>query len=207
MGTIHRLCQMGRKGGFFFAWAATLIVFLLAIPGCGSQREEIRAPVMEEIGFSYLEETGTRIRTFQQQALQDLAAHRIEEASDAMKKAMDESAVLLFYDIPITEIRQLVFDAGRLYVIHGPKPASANLDRAAALMQRIADRGGPGLSAEMDEGLLLTEDLLLALNENSSSVVKKFETLSHKVNMLAMKSDLVLSGEHFSTEEKTGILQ
>jgi hypothetical protein len=158
---------------------------------------------MEETGFSYLEETAARIREAQQQAQKHLAEGRTDDARVALRRATEEAAVLVFYDIPITEIRQLVYDAGRLYALGRYQQSEKKLDRAAELMQQVGEKDGPMVLSKATEMLLLMKDLRLAMAENSASVPEKLESLGHQVNMMALKSDLVLSGAHFSENDKT----
>lgn len=176
---------------------------LIGLPGCRSERTGPWVPVLEETGFSYLDETAARIRESQQQAQKHLAEGRTDDARVALRRAAEEAAVLVFYDIPITEIRQLVYDAGRLYALGRLQPAQMKLDRAAELMQQIGERDGPMVLSKATEMLLLMKDLRLAMTENSPFVAEKFGSLGHQVNMMALKSDLVLSGAHFSENEKT----
>jgi hypothetical protein len=157
---------------------------------------------MEETGFSYLEETARRIRESQQQAQQDLADGRTDAARDSLRRAADAAAVLVFYAVPITEVRQLVYDAGRLYALDRHQQAERKLDRAARLMQQIGGSDGPTLLRESTEVFLLIKDLLLAMEVNPASVPERFNALGHKVNMMALKSGLLLSGAEFSGKNK-----
>jgi hypothetical protein len=157
---------------------------------------------MEETGFSYLEETARRIREAHQQAQQDLAEGRTDDARVSLQRAAEAAAVLVFYDIPITEVRQLVYDAGRLYALDRHQQAERKLDRAAGLMQQMAKNDGPALLREATEVFLQIKDLLLAMEVNPASVPEKFKALGHKVNLMALKSGLVLSGTHFSEKNK-----
>lgn len=188
----------------FLLFLVVAIAFssLPGLSGCRSEKTTPWVPVLEEPGFSYLEETARRIRESQQQAQQDLAAGRTDDARVSLQRAAEAAAVLEFYDIPITKVRQLVYDAGRLYVLDRQQQAERKLERAAGLMQQIGKNNGPALLAEATEVFLQIKDLLLAMEVNPASVPEKFKALGHKVNMMALKSGLVLSGAHFSEKNK-----
>jgi hypothetical protein len=181
---------------------AVTLSSLPGLSGCRSERTTPWVPVLEETGFSYLEETASRIRESQQQARQDLAAGRTDDARVSLRRAAEAAAVLVLYAIPVTEVRQLVYDAGRLYALDRQQQAARKLERAAGLMQRIGKNNGPALLAEATEVFLQIKDLLLAMEVNPASVPEKFKALGHKVNLLALKSGLVLSGAHFSEKHK-----
>jgi hypothetical protein len=120
-----------------------------------------------------------------------------------LQRAAEAAAVLVLYDIPITEVRQLVYDAGRLYALGRHPQAGRYLDRAARLMQQVGETDGPTVLNKSTEILRLIKDLRLGMEENPASVPEKFESLGHKVNMMALKSSLVLSGVHFLEKNKT----
>jgi hypothetical protein len=181
---------------------AVTLSALPGLPGCRSEKTTPWVPVLEETGFSYLEETAARIRESQQQAQQDIAAGRTDDARVSLQHAAEAAAVLAFYDIPVTEVRQLVYDAGRLYALDRHQQAERKLERAAGLMQQIGKSDGPTLLREATEVFLLIKDLLLAMEVNPASVPEKFKALGHKVNLLALKSGLVLSGAEFSGKNK-----
>lgn len=181
---------------------AIILTALPVLPGCRSEKTTSWVPVLEGTGFSYLEETARRIRDAQQQAEQELAAGRPDAARVSLQRATEAAAVLVHYDIPITEVRQLVYDAGRLYALDRHQQAERKLDRAAGLIQQIGESDGPTVLRKATEMLLQMKDLRLAMEENPASVPEKFESLGHRVNMMALKSGLVLSGAHFSEENK-----
>ena len=157
---------------------------------------------MEESGFSFLEDTAQRIRGFQLQAQRDLAAGRVDDARVSLQNAAAATAVLAFYDIPVTETRQLVYDAGRLFALGQHQQAVLKLDRAAGLMQQVGEKDGPMLRNEANEVLLAIGDLRLAMQEKSAAVPEKFKALGHRVNMMALKSDLILSGAHLLDQDQ-----
>lgn len=207
------MCQAGSSnseralqgiGRGWFALVAILLLNLnLGLPGCRSEPAIPWNPVIEETGFSYLEATAKRIREYQQQARQDLAAGRTDKARNSMERAGEAAAVLVFYALPITEVRQLVYDAGRLQALGNPQQAARKLDRASRLMQQIGETDGPSLLSETAGVQVMIKDLLIAMGTGSPAVPEKFKALGHKVNLLALKSDLVLSGVRFSEKKNS----
>lgn len=182
---------------------ALTLCTILGLPSCRSEQTTPWVPVMEETGFSNLENTAGRIRDSQRQAQQDLALGRIDDARVSLRRAAEAAAVLVLYDIPITEARQLIYDAGRLYALGRQQQAAIKLDRAAKLMQQMRKNDGPTFLGKVTEVLLLMQNLRLAMEDNPASVPEKFKILGHRINMMALKSDLVLSGAHFSEKDDT----
>lgn len=167
------------------------------LSGCVAEEKPPWIPVLEETGFSYLEGTAKRIAESLDKARQDLAAEDGHDAQDSLRRAAQAAGVLLFYDIPVTDARQLIYDAGRLYTLGRPRQARLKIDQADRLLQRMGKSNGAILAAHVNEALLLTKELRLAMEANSA-VAERFEALGHKINMMAMKADLILSGADFS---------
>jgi hypothetical protein len=69
-------------------------------------------------------------------------------------------------------------------------------------MRQMGKNDVPSLLDETTEVLHLIKDLRLAMEVNSASVPEKFDALGHKVNMMALKAALVLSGAHFSEKDQ-----
>jgi len=50
------------------------------------------------------------------------------------------------------------------------------------------------------EAEVMIDRLLLAMEQSPANVPEQFQSLGHKINMFAIKGDLVLSGVRFSEE-------
>jgi len=170
-------------------------------------------PAMEQTGFEYLDQAAQRILQSVREGKTALSTDR--RAADAhLAEAEDSVRVLLFYDLPITEARQLIYDAARLHEQVRHQDAIQHLDKANLTLDRINRHA----SANVRKPVVDLQAKIVALRtviekeqqaisaqrqaEISIDVSRKFQALGHSVNMMALKSDMVLSGADFSSGDK-----
>jgi hypothetical protein len=87
-----------------------------------------------------------------------------------------------------------------LYVLNRVEEARGNLTRAKDILIAIGKSDGEPLRIAAREAEAMIDRLLLAMEQSPEDVSKLFQSIGHKVNMLAIKGDLVLSGAHFPEE-------
>ena len=165
---------------------------------------------MEETGFGYLTDMGGRVKVELQTVKGQLSEGKTSDAMATLAKAEDKLNALVYYDFPITEARQLVYDSSRLHAMEHRNESLAHLDRAESVLNTIAAHGNVTIVKTLEKTLAMVDELQLLLEderrktspkeraEMSLKVAAKFQELGHKINMMAIKSDLVLSGSHFS---------
>ncbi len=171
-------------------------------------------PALEQTGFEYLRDSGGRIQAALQAGQEELAAGNAVEALASLADAENATRILLYYDVPITEVRQLIYDAGRMHALQRQQEALNLLDRSAKVLLEVEQHGSNSVQQAIQELRTMTSDLQMLLAEEtqamtarskaslSKMVSAKFEVLGHKVNLLALKSDMVLSGADFGLETK-----
>jgi len=171
-------------------------------------------PAIEQTGFEYLSESAERIERALQDAREKLLADDKEAALASLAGADDTTQILMYYDIPMTEARQLIYDAGRLHAIRRQQDALAHLNRSAEILLKVEQLGSSSVQAAMQELRSMISELKALLEEEhaattagaqaelSRTVAAKFYELGHKVNLLALKSDQVLSGADFGNGMK-----
>ena len=168
-------------------------------------------PAVEQTGFEYLDQAAKRILQSVRQGKAALLVDR-RAAGASLAEAEDAVRVLLFYDIPITEARQLIYDAARLHALVRHQDAIQHLDKANQTLDKINRH----VSANVRKAVVDLQSQVVALRtvieteqkavspqrqaEISNDVSRKFQALGHSVNMMALKSDMVLSGADFSEE-------
>ena len=187
---------------------------LLLLAACREQAvpEGSWIPALEDTGFTYLQSTGEKLRGSLQTARENLTEGKTSAARQQLAEAEETGLSLLYYHVPITEVRQLIYDAGRLHALKRTSEVLVHLDRAEIILKRIGEFGGSSVQRATHETLVMIEDLRLTLteemhatstkapNERAETVVAKFRRLGHRVNMLAIKGDLILAGTHFAEE-------
>lgn len=190
------------------------LLLLLLLGACQNSppAREIWVPVMEQTGFEFLNHSGERIQKALQASRTQLVAGRNPEALASLAEAENMVRVLLYYDVPMTEVRQLVYDAGRLHALQRREDTLHYLDSANLKLADIEMHGSASVQTLMQETRSMVDGLRALLDEESRAtaakdqvdlsriIAAKFEKLGHKVNLLALKSDMVLAGTDFHDE-------
>lgn len=186
-----------------------LLLLLLGACQNSPPAREAWVPVMEQTGFEFLNHSGERIQKALQASRTQLVAGRNPEALTSLADAENMVRVLLYYDVPMTEVRQLVYDAGRLHALQRREDALHYLDSANVKLADIERHGSVSVQTLMQETRSMVDSLRALLDEErrataakdqvalSRVIAAKFEELGHKVNLLALKSDMVLAGTDF----------
>jgi len=185
-----------------------LLLLLVACQDASPPRDSWE-PVMEQTGFEFLDHSGEKIQKALQTSRTQLAAGRKSDALASLADAENIVRVLLYYDVPMTEVRQLVYDAGRLHALERREDALRYLDRATVKLADIGKHGSVSVRVLIQETrdkvdalrALLDKERMAKRAEDqvdvSRSIAAKFYELGHKVNLLALKSDMVLAGTDF----------
>lgn len=156
---------------------------LLLLGGCSREEKQPWVPLLEDTTFSYLADT-TR------QALDDLHAGTPE-------KAEHQLLALQHFFIPMTQVRQLVFDADRLAFNGRADQAGQKLEQAREILLKVGDADGEPLRAAVEELLVMLDGLQRTLRERPAEAPAGLAELGHKVNLMLTRGDLVLAGAKF----------
>lgn len=189
-------------------FAAVLACALFMLTGCQDSAVErgTWVPALEATGFSHLKTAGERLQASLSELHSDLNQGKVEDARHEVENAQKHIRALVYYDIPITEIRQLIYDAGRLHALNRHDTTLEHLNRADHLLGEIQTHGNTSLHQALQEPRVMIEKLRQTLEQErqttstkflvelSHSAAAQFSDLGHKVNMMAVKGDLILSG-------------
>jgi hypothetical protein len=113
---------------------------------------------------------------------------------------MDSLLKLRCYDIPMTEVRQLIYDSDRVFYLGQVDKAQQKLRATKKRLLDIARFGGSNLDKPMNKLILMIDDLLLNIQESSDVVPEKFRKVGHEANLMATKGGLILSNVEFDCE-------
>jgi len=191
---------------------AMVLVISALLTSCQEDSAERSSwvPAIEQTGFEYLNESAARIEAALLDSREKLLAGDQEKSLASLADAENTVQVLRYYDVPMTEVRQLIYDASRLHALQRSQDALEHLNRAAEILLKIEQQGSPPVQKSMQELRSMASELQMLLEEErraptsesqvnvSRKVAANFSELGHKVNLLALKSDLVLSGADFS---------
>jgi hypothetical protein len=174
-------------------------LFVGMMSGCQPSQENQGPwiPVLEDTGFSYLRDSVSETLTALDKASHEIQASQEAGSGDHLQSAMTSLMKLHFYYLPLTEVRQLIYDADRLFYLKEVDKTQQKLQAANRLLVDIAKSGGHNLETSMNEAVLMIDDLLLNIQESSDKVPKKFREVGHHVNLMATKGELILSGAEF----------
>ena len=187
------------------------IVALAFLPSCQNSTAPRGSwvPEMEQTDFEYLRDAGERIKKDLQAVREHLSEGRTDNALASLAKAQDATKVLVYYGIPMTEVRQLIYDASRFHALERLKESVAHIDKAEEVLNEISQHGNTPILDMLKEPHAMVDELQSLLEKEykmsttreqdivSLKVAEKFQELGHKINMMALKSDIVLSGVYF----------
>jgi hypothetical protein len=190
----------------------TILGAMLLLVACHEEIPERDSwvPALEQTGFEYLSDAGARIQKALQTARGKMASGNPAAALSSIAEAENAVQVLRYYDIPITEVRQLIYDAGRLHALNRQQDALNYLDKSTELLLKMEQHGDQPLRQALQEIRDMTADLRLRLADEQSAatlhaqaelsgrVAAKFHELGHKINLLALKSAMLLAGSEFT---------
>lgn len=157
-------------------------------------------PVMETSNFDYLDDAvnGALIK------MKDAASHgenaQLFKSTPAITDVERSLFKLKYYYLPITEVRQLVFDADRLFNLGQRDEAYQKLSSARELLETIAESDVLSVQKPLMELVALLNQLMVSVNKNSPEIPELFHEVGHRVNMMAYKGELIISGVRIPPE-------
>lgn len=195
---IRRGAELKRTVILVVVAAAAGGVLLCRLAG---RKSEPWIPVLEPTGFEYLDASASR-------ALEEvLAAHGRIGAQDAggaaesLDRSVDALIKLKRYFIPLTEVRELVYDADRLFYLGETAGAKQKLERAKDRLLGVASLQKATFRNTVEEAVLKIDELLLALSGSRPEAGVLFGEVGHRVNLMVLKGDLVLANVQFGVED------
>jgi len=171
-----------------------LLILLVLLDGCRDRAGQAWAPGLEETGYSYLADTTDRALDHLQQA----AGADAEARSEAIEQARQQLLALQRYFIPLTEVRQQLYDADRLDFNGELTRAGEHLKLARQKLLEIAEQNSTGVRDKLLDLVDECDKLLHQLDLDGQPHKNAFDALVHEVNLLLTRGELVLAGSHFS---------
>jgi hypothetical protein len=151
-------------------------------------------PVLEGTSYAFLNGPLDRAMEATQAAEERVESNQMPEAEEELQTAMESLSRLQFYFIPMTEARQLVYDADRLFFLGRVPEAKRKLAQAKDFLRGIGDAERHRLLKPPNEVFLLLDELLLIIDEAPHDAPAKFSLIGNRLNLMLLKGDLVLSG-------------
>ncbi len=158
-------------------------------------------PALEETSFIYLADTVDKALDIQKETGESIKSGNSSQALASLEKTRHSLLKLKLYDIPMTEFRQLVYDADRLFYLARKDEAKANLKKGKEILLAMVDRLGTPAGDSINELLQYVEELEIAFDHFPDKVGTILKTLGERVNLFLLKGDLVLAGATFKKEQ------
>jgi hypothetical protein len=182
----------------------------LLLNACEADQKSVTGlPLLEPTSFSSLENSVSQGLKEIDQVEEDLAAGKQKDAQKNLLKVRTALLELKYYFIPMTQVRQVIYDAGHLQATGRQLDALAHLARADRLLGDIETHGIGSFHKALQELRVMIEKLRETLEQErqttsnkdladlSKSAAAQFSELGHKANMMVIKGDLILSGVDF----------
>ena len=170
---------------------------LLLFTWCQS-KDEPWIPVLEDTRFNYLDTSVTKVLKILENTTNQLTKDDYKSANQSLLNAENALLILKDYYIPLTEIRQLIYDADRIYYLKRIAESKTKLEEARVLLQKINQQAiSQSLNEPIMEVIQMIDDCILTLDKNFPESIAKLKNLGHKINLMIFKGDLILSGIQF----------
>lgn len=177
-----------------------LAVGFLLLAACRQEAVKPWIPVLEQSGFSYLQDAVSEAQRDVTEATGQLHSGDADQAIQTMQKANHALLKLELYFLPMTEVRQLIYDADRLYYLKRSEETANKLQQAQALLERISATGGQSVAKTLGDLTEMIDDLQRTMKLNPLIVPEKFRLLGEKIDLAVLKGDLILAGATFNEE-------
>jgi len=173
---------------FSFVFLLMSIIF----NSCSKRPPEPWKPVLEDTSFEYFNEPISEALNAINDASEKINSNQNQDASLQLEQAQQALFKLQHYYVPMTNVRQLIYDADRLYYLKRFEGTNHKLEHARQLLHDIIDSFKPNLTETIDEVILMIDDVMLAIEDAPPTVPEKFAKLGHKVNLMTVKGELIL---------------
>lgn len=172
--------------------AIVIILILVILYNSYKTVPEPWKPVLEDTSFEFLSDPISEALTAVEESLENMRVGQKKTAEQEMNQAQVLLRNLKFYYIPMTNVRQLIYDADRLYYLKRIDDTLRKLNSAKRILHEIIAAYGESLAHPIDENVLMIDALILAIEDDPKSVPEKFAKLGHKMNLMAVKGELIL---------------
>ena len=174
---------------------------LLPLTACQDEPPKPWIPVLEQVDYVALRDAVVDVQRHVDQARAQLESAGSAAAGEDLEKARQSLFKIERYFLPMTEVRQLVYDADRVYFLGRNEEAQQKLRKATALLNKVGAAGGKIVEEEVAGVVGQIDVLERSIAAGSPQVAEEMRVIGEKVNLMILKGDLVLAGVTFSRSE------
>lgn len=175
-----------------------LVFIFLFVLGCQQEKQEWN-PIFEATHFDYLKTNVERSLLLINEAYLDAKENNQKISEEKLSLAKNRLLEMKDYYIPLTTVRQKIYDAERYYKMKDVDKSEKLLEESKSI---ITSLDVTTKSEVFDKVILelnsMINDVLATFDENSpENTYNKMKALGEHVNLMLYKGDLVLSGIKF----------
>ena len=176
-----------------------LVFVLLTVMGCQQESREWN-PIFENTGFEYFYDKIDRALVSIKAAGSEAKKEDLASVQQSLSQAQKYLLEIKDYYVPLTAIRQKVYDAERFYKLENSQEAEDLLNDSKALlklMDSAADnKAFDGVVLKLES---MIDEVILSLDDGpEETTFSKMKTLGEHINLMLSRGDLVLSGAGFN---------
>ena len=151
-------------------------------------------PVLEKTSFEYLEYSVENIMKDIQKTEKNLYNNK-EQSDKTLHHTMMLLSILENYYLPITQVRQQIYDADRLLALKEVQKAKNSLIKAENRLSRIETaRGSMVIKKAVATLDKMIKEAILIIDGPYDQAAEKLKTAGAEANLMLLKGDLILSG-------------
>lgn len=180
-----------------------LLTGMLLLGGCQLFQSQPRpwVPVLENTSFHYLNDAVRQGVEKLEASREMIRSGQAARAGETLDEALLALLKLQNYYLPFTEARQLIYDADRLYFLKASSEALDKLNAAKEKLVEVSSRNRDGVKKSVNEIILMIEDLQVAIESNPAAAAEKFRAVGQRVNLMAIKGELILGSGELPVED------
>ena len=183
---------MGKKIQFI------LPVVVLMLLACESSQQPWN-PVFEETSFRYLENSISHMLDAINKAENQLKPDKGSQGYASLEEARQRCLTLKDYYIPLTGVRHHIYDADRFYYLKDKDNAKSRLEASRLVVEQINQTAeGGSIDRALAELIAMIDECILSLDGNKQHTYDKLRELGHKVNLMLIRGELIVSEMKFS---------
>jgi len=173
---------------------------LTALIGCQKDKQEWN-PIFENTSFNYLYTEIDRSISLIDEASSESSKENGASLKEKLHKARSRLLELKEYYVPLTTVRQKIYDAERFYKLEDITRCENLLNNSKSILKTV---DSAAKNQVFDKVVLELETMIdaviLSLDDKSGSTTySKMKALGEHMNLMLEKGDLVLSGIEFSS--------
>ena len=177
-----------------------VITIIVTITEVNNEKMNPWIPALKETSFSFLD---TKII----KAL-ELTNHFMKSAEEneiAISDVEEIENILMelhTYYLPLTEVRELVYDSDRCYSLGKFELAESKLSDARKIILGGINNQTRSINKTLEDFVILLDNQIIAMQDSSHLIAYNFGTLGNRINLMLLKGELILSD---SPVNSTGI--